>query len=147
VGGARGRYSRKRGGRLCGESSVIERGPSLLEGMDQILNCLGFSDRLYWNVHPKSPLDAQYQFGAGKTVDPEIALDATGWLDLDEMTALRVQLLDKIVHERDQVTAKLDIGQCSIHKICIDRAIYLALIKINAGTKRGGVLTGSDPGQ
>jgi hypothetical protein len=79
--------------------------------VDEILDCLSFSDRLCWKVHMESPLDAENQFGAGKAVNSEIALYAAGRLDLHEAAALGMQFTDEIAHQHNQVAAvKLGIA-------------------------------------
>jgi hypothetical protein len=77
---------------------VLERRASLFERSDQILDRLGFPDRLCWKVDVKSPFDAQDQFGTGEAVDPEIALDAAGRLDRNKPAALGMELPNKIAH-------------------------------------------------
>jgi hypothetical protein len=59
----------------------------------------------------ESLLDTEDQFGAGKAVNSEIALDAAGRVDFDEAAALGMQLADEIAHQRNQVGAvKLGIA-------------------------------------
>ncbi len=67
------------------------------------MDCFSLAYGLGRRPHAERPLNTQNQFGSAKAVDPQIALDPTGWVNVDESRTLRMQLSCQSRDDRNHV--------------------------------------------
>jgi hypothetical protein len=87
----RRRHGRERRSRRFKTDSLLRRrGP--IQRLRQIMDGFSLANGLGRQPHVERSLNTQNQFGSAKAVDPQIPLDPTGWVNVDESGTLRMQL-------------------------------------------------------